>query len=188
MTASGRTDLLGKIADRWDRIPVKGPMAVAVTALGAILVTSAGGFKHGSCDSDPLRRVYNPKRLVIVDKCAEVTGTVIAWDHEHDGDYHVNMDMDDDGWTNQANTRGQHGYTVVEFVPGDPRPKKFFRGQRLRLQVTKVYDQQHKRRTEKYGWIEGHPVFKFEDVTPEGTVPTPRLPNKPALAPATEEE
>jgi hypothetical protein len=187
VTASGRTDLLGKIADRWDRIPVEGPaMIAATTILGLGLALSGGGFSRGDCQHHPLRRVYNPKRLTVIQKCAEATGTVVAWRREHDGDYHVNMRLEGD-WVNAANVRGQHGNTVVEFVPRDPKPKRFFAGQRLHLQGTKVYDEQHKRKAEQHGWIELHPVFKAEDVTPQGPLVTPRLPNQPALAPPTEE-
>lgn len=175
---SGQPGRLGKVADAWDRIPVKGPMAGLVVVLGSALALTTG-HNGGTCDTNPLRHIYRPQRLTVVQKCVRVSGTVVAWRHEHDGDYHVAMKMDGKGWVNSVNTKKQHGFTVVEFIPLDPRPK-FKAGQRLVMLGTKVLDKQHG------GWVELHPVFevKVEETLPVVIQPT----NKPALAPPTEEE
>lgn len=155
-------------------------MGLVVAVLGAVFAFSSGGLKHGHCSSDPLVHVYHPQRLQVVEKCAQITGIVVAWRHEHDGDYHVSMRMDRTGWTNPVNDAKQHGYTVVEFVPLMKRPE-FKVGQKLWLLGTKVIDKQHG------GWIELHPVFDFKDVTPAGPgAPPAGGPNPAPLAPPTE--
>lgn len=174
---SGVGGITGRVADAFDRLPVKGFVAVLVVVGGTIVALLHGGFATGDCATDPLHKVYRPQRLHVVATCQDVTGTVVAWRHEHDGDYHVGMRMDDPSWVNLANVERQHGLTVVEFVPTMPRPAKFFSGQRLRLRTTKVLDLQHS------GFIEAHPVFAVEDVTAEGK---PEGPNHPALVPPTE--
>ena len=163
----------------WNAIPVQGAIMVfAVGVLGVGLALSNGGLADGDCESRPLAHVYKPSRLKVLATCQDVTGTVVAWRLEHDGDWHVAMTMDDPGWTNRANDRHQHGYTVVEFVPLLDKPPRFYGGQRLRLRTTKVLDNDHA------GWVEGHPVFAWNDVTP---IETPPAANRPALAPPTED-
>lgn len=120
----------------------------------------------GTCDEHPLRRVYAPSRLKVVDKCAEVTVTVRTARKEQDGDWHVNVDPDSKAWINAANRRRQHGQLVVEFAPGDPKPDGFEQGQRLHLTCTKVRDVQHA------SWLECHPVFAVSEVAP-GSAPAP---------------
>jgi hypothetical protein len=173
---SGVGGLPGRIADWWDRRKVTGLVGGLVVVGGTVAALLHGGPGPGTCDTTPLQHIYRPARLQVVEKCAHVTGTVIAWRHEHDGDYHVSMVMDDPGWVNAVNDRKQHGYTVVEFVPLEPRPA-FRVGQRLELTGTKVLDKQHG------GWIELHPVFSFKEQQPGAAM----APNLPQLAPPTEE-
>lgn len=163
MGLSGRSGLVGSVADAWDRLPVRGLVLALTVVGGGAAALVAGGPGKGACEKTPLIHVYNPKRFVVIEKCAEVTGTVITNRREHDGDRHVAMRMDEKGWTNAANVRGQHGYTVVEFVPLGAKHPVMRPGMRLKLTGTKVYDQQHKRVVEKFGWIEMHPVFKAEE-------------------------
>jgi hypothetical protein len=172
------------VANRWDSIPVKGPMSALVTVLGVSMALVGGGSHGGSCDKNPLRHVYNPARLKVVEKCVRVTGTVVAWRKEHDGDYHVSMQMDAPGFTNELNDRRQHGFTVVEFTPFDKRPK-FKAGQRLELLGTKVLDLQHGDH-KTTGWLELHPVYSYKVVSELPAAIQP--PDKPALAPPTEKE
>ncbi|MBA3688460.1 MAG: hypothetical protein H0W81_06500 [Chloroflexi bacterium] len=162
MGASGCSGLAGRVADAWDRLPVKGWVLAATVAGGTAVALASGGPGKGACEKTPLIHVYHPARFIVIEKCAEVTGTVVTVRREHDGDRHVNMKMDEPGWTNAANDRGQHGDTVVEFVPLGPKLPVMRPGTRLRLTGTKVYDQQHKLRVEQFGWIEMHPVFKAE--------------------------
>lgn len=161
-----------------DRLPVGGKKTAGI--LGAVIAAAVGAFgvlsSPGSdCSTAPLRHVYHPQRLKVIATCERIHVTVRGWRHEHDDDYHVNVDVDGGGWTAPANAR-QHGQTVIEFVPGDPRPAEFHAGQRLELVVTKVYDQQHKLKVESNGWIEGHPVFSSRELPGRpvgGEVPAP---------------
>jgi hypothetical protein len=151
-----------------DRLPVGRKTAAGL--LGTTIAAAVGLFGLVSnpgpddCQRAPLRHVYKPSRLHVVATCQRITVTVRGWRHEHDNDYHVNVDVDGGGWTNAANDRGQHGQTVVEWVPGDPKPHDFHVGQRLEIVTTKVYDQQHKRKDEQNGWIESHPVFSVREL------------------------
>jgi hypothetical protein len=190
---SGLSGLLGRIVDWFDRLPVGGS-TIAGTIVGFVVLVGSvvvsflsGGLGNTDCQKDPLQGVYLHQRLRVVDTCQYITGTVVAWRYEHDGDYHVNMRIDESGWTNLFNDQRQHGLTVVEFIPLLPRPKaSFFAGQRLRMLGTKVEDLQHGTIVdgEKHGWIELHPVFEVQDVTPAAVTPGP---NRPALAPPTED-
>lgn len=154
--------MLAKAAQLWDRIPVKGPMIAIVAAVGAVLALTAPGGK--TCNDSPLRHVYRPSRLQVLAKCQTIRFRVVAWRLEHDGDYHVNgRVLGDSNWVNPANVRLQHGYTVVEFVPHDPRPPRFLSGETLTLTVTKVADRAHG------GWIEAHPVFSASVENATGT-------------------
>jgi hypothetical protein len=181
---SGASGFTGRVANAWDSVPVKGPMSVAATVLGVTLALVGGGSHGGSCDKVPLRHVYRPSRLLVVEKCVRVTGTVVAYRKEHDGDVHVSMRMDEPGFTNELNDRRQHGFTVVEFTPFDKRPK-FQAGQRLELLGTKVLDLQHGDH-KTTGWLELHPVFSYRVVSELPAAIQP--PDKPALAPPTEKE
>jgi hypothetical protein len=97
--------------------------------------------------------------LHVLAECQTVTFQVVAWRLEHDGDYHVNgIVQGSTSWINAANARDQHGLTVFEFVPGDPRPPKFYAGELLKVLTTKVLDAGHA------SWIEGHPIFNVNVV------------------------
>lgn len=173
-------------------------MAKAVAVLGAVLTITATPLllipgHEESCGKDPLTGVYKPSRLKVLESCVTVKGTVVAWRHEHDGDYHVSMKIDDDigpncdetvrdCWTNGLNDSRQHGFTVVEFIPILPKPK-FKVGQRLELVGTKVLDLQHGDH-KTTGWVELHPVFSYHDLTKKTL---PAKPNPIKLAPPTEE-
>lgn len=179
---SGQGGLLGRAADRWDAIPVKGPMAAVVTVLGVSLALLGGSGRPDSCTKKGgLDGVYKRERFKVLEKCVRVTGTVVAWRKEHDGDYHVSMVMDGEGWTNDLNVKRQHGFTVVEFVPLGPH-LKFRVGQRLRMLGTKVLDLQHGDH-KTTGWVELHPVFKASEIEDGADF----APNPKPLAPPTEE-
>jgi hypothetical protein len=184
VSASGQSGPLGAVADWWDSHPTTGAVGAVSSLLGVVLAAGAilGEPEAGPrCQSDPLHAVYKPSRLKVLERCAQVSGTVMAYRKEHDGDYHVSMVMDRPGWTNSFNNERQHGYTVVEFIPLMPKPKLKV-GQRLSMVGTKVLDLQHgDHRTT--GWVEMHPVFHFAELTDPKT--TPR--NQARLAPATDD-
>jgi hypothetical protein len=180
MGASGQSGLLGDAADWFDGKKVVGVVAVIATAIGLI---ASGGEKPTDCDQDNgLQGVYNHDRFKVLDTCVGVTGTVIAWRHEHDGDYHVSMVMDGEGWTNDLNVKRQKGYTVVEFVPRGPHIN-FRVAQRLRMLGTKVLDLQHGDH-KTTGWVELHPVFTVKELDDGADY----APDPKSLAPPTEED
>lgn len=205
-TSSGQSGPLGVVADWWNRHPtMKGEHVTAVGKLSGVLgvALASGAIVFGGhvdkgpaplCQRDPFHGVYKAEhekgqpaqrygRFWLLERCAKVTGTVMAYRKEHDGDYHVSMVMDEHGWTNSLNNQRQHGYTVVEFVPLGVRPDKFKVGQRLRLRGTKVLDLQHGNH-KTTGWIEMHPPHQFVELTDPKTTPK----NDPKLAPPTEEK
>jgi hypothetical protein len=179
---SGQPGLLGKGADWFDRRRVTGLVALVATAFGIAAALPDGGKPDSCTKRGGLDGVYKPSRLKVIETCVTVTGTVVAWRHEHDGDYHVSMVIDGAGWTNDLNVKRQHGFTVVEFVPRGPHVK-FRVGQRLRMLGTKVLDLQHGDH-HTTGWIEIHPVFKVTEVEDGADF----APNPEPLAPPTEEE
>jgi hypothetical protein len=132
--------------------------AVAAVVGGALILTDS---PHGSrnCESNPLRHVYSPQRLTVLKKCVTEKVTVIAYRHEQDSDWHVNVLPDNGRLINGQNIRRQHGLLVLEWVPGDSKPDHFFCGQRLEVTGTYVLDRQHG------GWAEIHPVMKWSEET-----------------------
>jgi hypothetical protein len=188
--ASGVSGPFGAVLDRFDQIPVRGKLMttlVSVIALVALAATNAHAIhlvgKPDCAKNDGLTDVYKPQRFKVLAVCVgPVQGTVVAYRHEHDGDWHVSMSIDGrGGWTNDLNAKRQHGYTVVEFVPTLSRPK-FRAGMRLSLTGTKVLDLQHGDH-KTTGWVEMHPVFEWKDI---GDQPGDQV-NVPKLAPPTEE-
>lgn len=113
------------------------------------------------CQTNPLRAVYNPKRLKVVRTCQQLEGTVVHVSKERDGDLHIQLAVADKSLLTPRNYSGQSGYLVAEYMPGDPYPRPAI-GQALRLGCTYVYDLQHG------GWAECHPVWS---VQPLGATP-----------------
>lgn len=190
MGSSGESGIVGKVADKFNSRPVKGAlMTGAVAAVAAVLTLAGGGKPPTHCDKkNPLEGVYKHERFKVLDPCITAEGTVMFWRHEHDGDYHVSMVMDDKRdskgklWVNPLNVEKQHGYTVVEFVPAGPHIK-FRQGQRLKMTGTHVLDLQHGNH-HTTGWSEMHPVNEVK-VT---FMPETATPNNKKLAPPTEEK
>lgn len=175
-----------RIAKLWDSIPTTGRFVGGILAIVGIFLAFILGPSGKTCaDAGGLRHVYLSSRLLVLAKCQTIRYQVVAWRLEHDGDVHVNGKVLGDGtWVNPGNVRGQHGLTVVEFVPEDPRPPGGFRvGMVLELQTTKVEDLGHSVSVggTTWHWIEGHPVFSVK-VIADGT----GTPNPTRLAPATE--
>ncbi len=67
---------------------------------------------------EPLKHVYHPGRLVVLDPCKTVSGTVAKMIKEKDGDTHIRLKVDPQyaDTINQANVNGQGGNLVVEIV------------------------------------------------------------------------
>lgn len=160
--------------------------AAGVAIAGVLAVTSGAdivtGPEPGQCERHPLRNVYRPWRLRVVDTCVTETVTVVEARKERDGDYHVGVVPEHKELVNDVNRLRQHGLLLVEWVPGDPRPKVFRTGMQLRITGTLVEDLQHGPAAPscprakwptgcKRGWRELHPVFDVEEVIDPGLGP-----------------
>ncbi len=67
---------------------------------------------------EPLSHVYNPGRLIVLDPCKTVSGTISKLIREKDGDTHLRLKVDPQysDTINQANVDSQGGNLVVEIV------------------------------------------------------------------------
>jgi hypothetical protein len=173
--------------------------ALALAAAGAMAVTSGTDIvthpTPGQCAKHPLRNVYRPWRLHVVESCVTQTITVVQASRERDGDYHVTAVPGDPDLINDVNRARTKGLLLVEFVPGDPRPREFRAGMRLKITGTLVEDLQHGPAApgclvkdwpcdgRKRGWRELHPVFRVEEIVDPGLVPAPAAPPIPGEEP-----
>ena|SRR5579859_8001303 len=123
---------------------------------GSAARASVGGTT-GFCPSPAtvLDGVYHPDRLVVLDGCQRVTGTVEEVRAEQDGDVHYDVEVDRPyrRLLDAGNQADQHGWLVVELMPRDgghlPEPSV---GDRVALLGAWVDDTEH-------SWHEIHPVW-----------------------------
>jgi hypothetical protein len=87
------------------------------------------------CNRNLLAHVYNPKRLVVLNRCIAVTGTIVDASngdrsdgvrHEKDGDTHgwLKPDAEFERLLNAGNTRDEEGHLVFEIVCKFPVSQK----------------------------------------------------------------
>jgi hypothetical protein len=97
--------------------------------------------------------VYVPFRLFVLDTCAWYRGRVTRTRAEDDGDTHVLIrpDAGFGRFLNAGNVRDQHGWLVVEIMPGQRLPVPDI-GAHVAVFGTWVLDAAH-------GWREIHPVW-----------------------------
>jgi hypothetical protein len=119
---------------------------------------------------EPLKHVYNPKRLVVLDPCKTVSGTVVKIIKENDGDTHIRLKVDPQytDTINQVNVDKQGGDLVVEIVCAYEVTQadaiNACSGYENKISVPKVNDHvvitgQFVSDTEHGGWNEIHPVY-----------------------------
>ncbi len=80
---------------------------------------SASGNGNACLNPEPLKHVYNPGRLTVLESCKTVSGTVVrVLRPEKDGDYHIQLKVDPQysDVIDQANIDKQHGNLVLEIV------------------------------------------------------------------------
>ncbi len=67
---------------------------------------------------DPTDHVYRPARLIVLQPCATVTGTVVAVRGEADGDVHIQLRLDagQEGLLSRGNVAEQSSTLVLEIV------------------------------------------------------------------------
>jgi hypothetical protein len=144
---------------------VGGALTAVIAAVFGIQAYLQNPDRTADCQLNPLRGVYNPARLVVQHKCAQIEGTITHVSKERDGDLHIRM-ATEAKWLTPANTARQHGDLVVEYMPSDSYPKPLV-GDRLRLLCTHVIDRQHG------GWAECHPVWRVQPLGSAAQRPIP---------------
>ena len=138
-----------------------------------ILSSTISLFAQSSpCDPSLWLHTYRPERLIILDSCVTITGTIEHVQREADGDKHIRIKLDpgQEKYLNVKNISSQSGCLVVEIIyanlPVLPRSLKASKGYTNKLRVPKkgehvvvtgawVTDTNH-------GWNEIHPVSVIE--------------------------
>lgn len=120
------------------------------------------------CDKRLWDAVYNPRRLKIQNPCIAVTGTIVHKRSEEDGDYHIEVRLDEAYafLLNDRNLKHSHGNLVVETICAHPSQHKDVpalcnhphpkvdvprKGTHVRIVGSYVLDNLHK-------WMEIHPA------------------------------
>ena len=139
----------------WHRVSV----LLALTSLVPVMVlftpSPAQARPISACPppSQTLSGVWGPSRLVVLNPCQRVSGTVTQTTPEEDGDTHVLLRVDPRYQHLLTNNQPIPGNLVVEIMPRDyghlPVPSA---GDRLQLRGAWVYDRNHH-------WTELHPVW-----------------------------
>jgi hypothetical protein len=135
------------------------------------LALLAAGFASAqTCDASLWKHIYNPQRLVLIEKCVTVTGIIVRSKAEADGDRHIQLHLDPQfrSMLNARNLSAQDGNLVLEPICVDrvkqadavsachgfkntvivPKP-----GTRVRVTGSFIRDSEA-----NHGWQEIHPV------------------------------
>ena len=150
---------------------------VAAPAIRAAEASAAKQFAS-RCPEDPVaflqKRVWNWKRLEVIEPCVTVTGVVTAVRPILDGDLHLHLRPDPEfaGLLNQKNIQARGGNLIVEpqCFWGMWRRNSTGRcknrgyplqipkvGTRVRVTGSFVFDRDH-------GWNEIHPIFHLDPI------------------------
>lgn len=103
-------------------------LAIAILSFLSILFPASSAYfnkqtdpasnsnNNSKCDATLWKHVYNPTRLQVISKCKSVSGIVTSIRGEKDGDYHIQLKLDEKyaGLINEANVRLQGGNLVLE--------------------------------------------------------------------------
>jgi hypothetical protein len=117
--------------------------------------------------------VYHPGRLDVQKRCLKVTGEIVDVKTEADGDWHIQLKLDDGQaeLLNEGNFSKQHGNLVVEPICESPVKQedaqqpcgdlhygitRFRKGTHVVVVGSYVHDQEH-------GWMEIHPVSSITE-------------------------
>jgi hypothetical protein len=112
-----------------------------------------------ACPSNPLQAVQRPGQLTVLDgttPCRPATGRVTSTSVAHDGDCHVDVNVDPAyrSLLNSVNLTAAHGNLVTEVIPSHPLPIPTV-GSQVSILGTWVNDK-------ATGWNELHPVWAFQ--------------------------
>ena len=124
------------------------------------------------CDDKLWNFVYDPTRLVVLDKCKTVTGTIVERNADPDGDEHMLLKLDagQEALLKKRNYSKKEGNLVIEAVCINNITRKramgACKGYVNNVQLPQVGD--HVKVTGSYvldshnGWTEIHPISKVE--------------------------
>ena len=146
------------------------PKTPTAAGVSAEIRAAAHAAAATGCDASLWQHVYHPGRLLVVEKCIAVTGTIHHIKREADGDDHIQVKMDApfDKLLNDRNNLIQAGSLIVEPVCEGPvtQPdaiaacKDFHSpvrippdGQHVKILGSFVLDTEA-----NHGWTEIHPV------------------------------
>lgn len=122
---------------------------------------------------EPLKHVYHPNRLIVLDTCKTVSGTVVKIKHEPDGDTHIQLNVDPPYQSLLAAGNSQHqgGNLVLEIVCAFPVTQAdaigACKGYANQVTLPSVGDAvsvtgQLVTDTVHGGWTEIHPVYEVD--------------------------
>ncbi len=163
--------------------------AVSVTAAATATTRTATSPSASPAPSvcagkDPRANVYHPDRLVLLDACKTVTGTVVLLRREPDGDWHIQLRLDSgqESLLSAKNVSEQSGNLVLEIICANPVTQAdavsacaSYRntvdappmGARIVVVGPYVLDSAH-------GWNEIHPVWSITVVSLGAVTSSPR--------------
>jgi len=134
--------------------------------------TAQSAAKEIHCTDSLWAHVYNSSRLIILEKCIQVTGVVMSKKKEDDGDMHILLKLDKGQETRliKGNYDETKGFLVVEIICENVKEKDRSKyactdyvnqirvpkiGKHVRVTGTYVMDKHH-------NWAEVHPVSKLK--------------------------
>ena len=141
-------------------------LAIAAWKLAPLMEKPGPPQGTSSCDATLWNAVYRPERLVIIEPCKTVEGTIFLVRPQKDGDLHILLDVADPSLLNDVNWTRQQGMLVLEpicqeeptqrsaILPCRNYSGQYFyvlKGMRVRVTGAYVLDRDH-------GWMEIHPV------------------------------
>jgi len=155
-----------------------GARHVAAPTIRAAEASLSKQFASTGCTDDPVaylqERIWNAKRLEVIEPCVTITGVVTAVRPILDGDLHLHVRPDPEfaGLVNEKNIQARGGNLILEpqcfwamwrrNSTGSCKNRGFpihipKVGTRVRVTGTFVFDRDH-------GWNELHPIFRLDPV------------------------
>ena len=140
----------------------------AVSVIPAEMRQAAQAHAAHGCDTELWEHVYRKRRLLVIEPCVRLTGTIQFMKTEPDGDEHIRLRLaaPDQALLNDLNRSRQRGALVLETVcESEPTQRTALgicrqfhslvplprRGSRVTVLGPYVLDKEH-------GWMEIHPV------------------------------
>ena len=149
-----------------------GVLVIAIGLLSLLPIEQSDA--QNSCDGSLWKYVYHPQRFTVLDQCKTVTGVIMKKVKEADGDYHIELKLDQgqSNLLNQKNINRQNGCLVLEIIckgkitqadakqPCKNCPKNVGVpkvGVHVKVTGTYLTDNES-----NHGWNEIHPVYDIQ--------------------------